>query len=260
MLGLNKRILQVISGMLISFAPVSLSAQVKYANITFQSPDTTDPALKELSINILQQNILMVGPVNTELKVLAGVKMKIEFLSNLISIKGYTDIAIYSDTIIFLGAGDLQPITVRSKKRMVQQTLSGFVYNPQSDSLFRKGNILMALQRLPFFRLEVDAIKYKQGEKVLFMINGKEREGIANWNDVLRNIPAKEIYKVELITDIPLTVENRGYSAIVDLRTADVNLSGSAISAVLTADQRKNLNENIDATFLKNRSVVPAYY
>jgi len=229
-------------------------SQEKRSSITFILSDTINENVNNIKVNVLQNGKLQAAKFNDKITVLNGIIMQVEFLSETSTYKSIKSLKIYNDTILTINKSSLEEVVVKAKRYMVRQTLQGFEYLPQIDSLFREKSILLALQRLPFIRLEMDNLLYKQDGAIMFTINGKERQGISNWSDVLRNIKAKDIYKVEMITDLPTVFLNKGYNVIVNLLTADTHISGQSISASIIADQRQNFNKNIDLTLLKNKS------
>ncbi|MBK7089338.1 MAG: hypothetical protein IPH56_10625 [Chitinophagaceae bacterium] len=94
----------------------------------------------------------------------------------------------------------------------------------------------------------MDAIGY-EGGKIMFKINGKEKKGIGDsWNNVLKVLNAKDIYKVEMIREIPEFVKNQGYAVIINILTLDANLYGKTFSFAEIFDSRKNSDANLDFT------------
>lgn len=213
---------------------------------------------QNVTVNIFQENKIIKTALNKKIDIKSGIIFQIEFYNKHKVIPGFKNLKIFSDTIIVLGVKSLQEVVVKSKKRIITETLTGYTYYPQNDSIFKEKSILLALQRLPFISVESENSlpKYMSGEsKILFLINGKQRKGLENtWVNVLRAIKAKQIYKVELQEDIPQLYRNMGYDIIINIHTLDINIYGESFNATVTADQRTNLNINTKSTFLRKKA------
>ncbi len=239
------------------FGQENLSAQKSINTLTITADTTANTNYKKTRVNVIQGNQLTKSFLNEKIFLQSGVEFQLEFENKLIQIPGYKKLKIYSDTAISLDLKSLSEVIVKSKKRIVTETLIGFDYYPQNDSIYKDRSLLIALQRLPFIILENDYTlpKYKNDQKILFLINGKQRKGLENgWVDVLKAIRAKDIYKVELVEDLPNIYKNQGYNIVINILTIDANIHGESSTTALLYDQRKNLNKNAGATFLRKKS------
>ena len=224
-------------------------AQNKNCTIEFAVQDSTNLNLKNIKVNLVQNDILTRCKINEKVGVYKDVTMSIEFSSPDFIIPGIKNLKLQGDTLIFVTIKRLESVLVMSKKSIVRQTLNGFEYSPANDSLFKNQSLLIALQRLPFmYIMDVDAIGY-EGGKIMFKINGKEKKGIGDsWNNVLKVLNAKDIYKVEMIREIPEFVKSQGYAVIINILTLDANLYGKTFSFAEIFDSRKNSDANLDFT------------
>lgn len=233
-----------------------LYGQQKVVFISFDIEAGASKKDSLFTIRIFQKDSTITCALNEKAGVKAGIPFRIEFLSAKVFINPIASLVLLKDTVIKVQQSDIKlmkEVIVKSKKYIVRQTLGGYEYNPQTDSSFYKKSILLALARIPFVRIEMDKVQYKQGEIILFTINGKERPGITNWSDVLRSIKAKDVFKVELITDVPSAVQKRGFTVIINILTADMNIFGQSVSLTAMPDQRKNINSSADITFLQKK-------
>lgn len=226
-----------------------ITAQNKFCTIEFAVQDSTNLNLKNIKINLVQNDKLTRCKINEKVEVYKDVTMSIEFISPDFIIPGIKNLKLQGDTLIFVTIKRLESVLVMSKKSIVRQTLNGFEYSPANDSLFKNRSLLIALQRFPFMNLmSEDAIGY-EGGKIMFKINGKEKKGIGDsWNHVLKVLNAKDIYKVEMIREIPEFVKNQGYAVIINILTLDANLYGKTFSIAEIFNSRKNSNANLDFT------------
>ncbi len=237
---------------------VSLIGQVRKDSntIKFILDTTLVNENKNSKIQIVQGNKILKANLNENIKVKLGSEFSVDFINKDLMIDGFKRLKIFTDTTITLSAKVLTTVIVKSKKQIVSENTQGYTYFPQNDSSLREKSILMGLQRLPFINGYDDMTvpKYRQDGKILFMINGKQRKGVENnWASILNIIKGKDVYKVDLIEDIPIQIKNQGYDAIINILTLEANIYGNSFNAVLFYDQRNNINTTASATFLRKR-------
>ncbi len=222
--------------------------------------DTSITEYKSVRIEVLQGTVFSSSVFKPNFYVLCNSKLTIHFTSQKIKIEGYKNLLITKDTTIRLRELVLPEVKVKSKKELVNQTLDGFEYYPYKDSLFKNQPVYYALQRIPFISIDEIQVKYKDNKKIFYKIDGKERKGISSWVDVLKSIPAKNIYRIELLTEVPTLYANQGYDAIMNIETMGANLHGKSYSVAATYDQRKNLTPTANYTQLyKNTDFTSSY-
>ncbi|HRB23741.1 MAG TPA: hypothetical protein PLZ18_08210 [Ferruginibacter sp.] len=151
----------------------NLFAQNKKCFIEFRLDTSLNADLTNTKISFTQKGYLHKVRLNEKIAVDTGVNCIIEFNHPGFIIPGIKSLKIYSDTLIFIGYKNLESVVVQSRKTIVRQTLKGFEYSPQNDSVFKNRSLLVSLQRLPFIILKgEDAIEYTRG-KIMFKINGR---------------------------------------------------------------------------------------
>lgn len=225
--------------------------------ITVIADTTTNTAYRNTILNVFQGNRLIKASLNQSAIVQKGIVFELEFENKLIKIPGYKNLKIFSDTAIALGFISLQEVIVKNKKKIVSESLTGFTYYPQNDSIFKDKSILLAMQRLPFITVtdENTIPKYKFDSRILFLINGKQKKGLENgWVDVLRAIKAKDIYKVELLEEIPQLYKNQGYTTVINIYTLDENIYGESFNAAIIYNQRNAVNLSTRTSLLRRKS------
>jgi Outer membrane protein beta-barrel family len=253
---MKKNIIMVF--ILLTFQSIKIQAQLykDSGTIKFILDTTFDHESTNSNVQIVQGNKILKASLNDYINVKLGVEFSVDFINIGLMIDGFKCLKIFADTTIQLGEKALATVVVRSKKKIVSENTQGFDYFPQNDSLLKEKSILMGLQRLPFVNGYDDQTvpKYRQEGKILFTINGKQRNGVENnWAAILRIIKGKDVFKVELIEDIPIQIKNQGYAAIINILTLEANIYGNSFNAVLFYDQRNNINTSASATFLRKR-------
>ncbi len=240
------------------FQTINLNAQLHkdYGSIKFILDTVISNEINNSKVQIIQGNKIFKIGLNESINVKIGAEFSVDFINTGILINGLKHLKIFADTTIIIGATALETVIVKTKKKLVSENTQGFDYFPQNDSLLKEKSILMGLQRLPFINGYDDQTvpKYRQDGKILFTINGKQRPGIENnWALILGIIKGKDVYKVELIEDVPIQIKNQGYAAIINILTLEANIYGNSFNTVLFYDQRNNLNTSASATFLRKR-------
>lgn len=229
-----------------------LSINAQTINITFTASDSIK--YNNVLILVEQGEHTIIGKLHERISILSGKPFNVAFQNLIPKPKSLLNFIVMKDTIINIAADFLPEVIVYSKKWETVQTLSGFEYKPYLDNDYKYKPIFNALEKLPFIISDNETIRYKDGQRILFMINGKERPGITSWDELLKQIPAKEVYQVKMITELPPQIHNKGYRVILDIHTLDANAYGHLIVPTLITDTRKNLNPNISSTLLKKRA------
>ncbi len=179
----------------------------------------------------------------------------VEFSINNIQYKGIKGLKVFRDTAIWINEISMENVVVESKRQLIKQTLRGFEYFPQSDSVFMNQPLLYALQRLPFVSIMDDQIRYKNESRIWYRINGRDRRVLENsWSYILMAMKTSSIIKVELITDLPLYVKNKNYDLIMNIITEESNFRGVVLNAAVIADSRENLNKNFGFTYVRKKN------
>lgn len=140
---------------------------------------------------------------------------------------------IYLDTIQGPEEEQLEEITVRSSKPMIEIKPDKLILNVNNSSLNAGSTALEVLSRAPGVRVDqndVIALKGKQG--VVVMIDGKiqqiSSDDLAN---LLKNLPSQSIEKIELISNPGAQYDAAGNAGIINIitkRTGNNGYSGSA--------------------------------
>lgn len=236
----------------------ALEAQTGKKRVIVIADTIATPVYKNTKIILSQGGQSIKSDLYQPILVDEGVETDIEFTNSVILISGIKKLKIYKDTIIALHVSLLADVVVKGKRRIISETLTGFNYYPQNDSLFREKSILLALQRLPFINVpDGHSLPTYKGsdQKILFLIDGKPRYGLeGGWVNVLQAIKAKDIFRVELIEEIPIKYRNQGFHIVIDIQTIDANIYGKSFNLAVTYDQRNNLNPQIRGTILRKKT------
>jgi iron complex outermembrane recepter protein len=117
-------------------------------------------------------------------------------------------------------SGELQGVTVTSRKPFIQKLTDRIVVNVESSLLNAGSSALEVLERSPGVSLDqndVIGLRGKQG--VIIMIDGKPSPmSGADLANYLRGLPSSAIERIEIITNPSAKYDAAGNSGIIDIR------------------------------------------
>lgn len=147
----------------------------------------------------------------------------------------------------------LDGVTVKSRKKLVEQKVNRLVFNVENSVVAVGGTALDALKSTPTIRVQNETISIVGKGEVLLMIddrlNKMKQEDLAAF---LRSIPADNIKSIEVITTPPAKYEAEGNSGLINikLKTAKANSWTANIGSAYT--QRSYASGNINGLFMYN--------
>jgi outer membrane receptor protein involved in Fe transport len=126
----------------------------------------------------------------------------------------------------------LNEVTVTSSKATVNMAIDRKVYNVQQDIMSKSGTASDLLQNIPSVQVDVDGnVSLRGSSDVMIMINGKKSPLMgANRADVLAQMPANSIERIEVITNPSAKFKPDGTSGIINIvmkKDAGTGLNGT---------------------------------
>lgn len=151
--------------------------------------------------------------------------------------QNYTSSTNLGKIILAPDVSQLQEVEVVGEKTTVEVRLDKKVYNIGKDITTSGGNVSDALGNIPSVSVDVEgAISLRGNENVRILINGKP-SALAGFGstDVLRQLPADAIEKVEVITSPSARYDAEGTAGILNI--------------VLKKEKTLGINGSVNATF-----------
>ncbi|MEG9326342.1 TonB-dependent receptor [Salinimicrobium catena] len=209
---------------------------LEYATISFQS--TRNPEQLTGGITDPQGNFAIEVPRGTY-------NINIEFIS--FEPKNFANRQIISDldmgTIVLgMAAGELDEVVVTAETTQVEVRLDKKIYNIGKDLTTAGGTVADALNNVPFVSVDIEGgISLRGNENVRILINGKPSAmaGFGN-TDVLSQLPAEAIERVEVITSPSARYDAEGTAGILNIilkKEKTLGFNGSVSARVGHPDQ-----------------------
>jgi outer membrane receptor protein involved in Fe transport len=148
-----------------------------------------------------------------------------------------------------LSIGD---VTVTSQRATFITSIDRKVYNVQQDVLSKTGSASDLLQNIPSIQVDIDGtVSLRGSENVLILLNGKPSPLLGKSRaEVLQQMPASAIERIEVITNPSAKYKPDGTSGIINIvmkKDVGTGLNGTASANVGNQDRYNgsiNLNYN----------------
>jgi outer membrane receptor protein involved in Fe transport len=139
-------------------------------------------------------------------------------------------------------------VEVTAEKMLLNSAVDRKVYNVQQDILSGSGTVTDLLQNVPSVQVDVDGTVSLRGSSgVQILINGRTSPLLAAGTpDVLEQIPASSVERIEVITNPSARFTPEGTSGLINIvlkKEASIGLNGAVGANVGTAG-RYNFNAN----------------
>ncbi len=155
----------------------------------------------------------------------------------MINLENYTNgIKNLGTLYMVIDVHNLEEVVVTENKLIAKQEVDRIVYNVQADPESKSSNILEMMRKVPLLSVDGDnIIRLKGNTNYKIFINGKPSTIVdRNPQDILRNMPAAGIDKVEIITTVPAKYDAEALDGIINLvttkRTSDGYLGNANVS------------------------------
>ena len=142
----------------------------------------------------------------------------------------------------------LNKVVVFSKKPLIEKSTDGLIYNVQQDLLSGGGTAIDVLRKTPLVSVSQDGTPSIRGSSnIRVFIDDKPSDIFApTIADALRQIPAEEIIKVEVILYPSAKYDAEGTDGVINIITRKKNTNGFNGTAAINAGPRyQNVNSSL---------------
>lgn len=145
---------------------------------------------------------------------------------------------------------NLDEIAVTSNKIMLNNSIDRKIYNVQMDVMSKTGAVSELLQNIPSVQVDIDGnVSLRGSTNVLILINGKTSPLMGKTRaDVLQQMPANSIDRIEVITNPSAKYKPDGTSGIINIvmkKETATGLNGN-ITASIGNQKRYNGNTSLN--------------
>ncbi len=165
----------------------------------------------------------------------------------------YDEAATVTDSI---SAGQLGEVVVQGRRSTYAQHLDKRVFNVGTDLMSASGSVSDLMRNIPSVQVDVDGnVSLRGNENVSILIDGKPST-LMNARiraDALRQIPASEIEKIEVITNPSAQYKPDGVSGIINLVMKKEKQQGLSGSIAANVGTRKRANATATVAYNTQR-------
>lgn len=145
----------------------------------------------------------------------------------------------------------LNEVVVTGERKMFNNSIDRKVFNIERDMLSQSGAVTDLLKNIPSVDVGIDGnVSLRGSENVMILINGKTSMlTMANRADILSQLPANTVDKIEVITNPSAKYKPDGTSGIINIVLKKNTSSGLNGSIVVNGGNRSRYNSNITMNY-----------
>jgi outer membrane receptor protein involved in Fe transport len=145
----------------------------------------------------------------------------------------------------------LNEVVITGERKMFNNAIDRKVFNVEKDMLSQSGAVTDLLQNIPSVSVDIDGnVSLRGSENVMILINGKTSMlSGANRADILSQLPANTVDRIEVITNPSAKYKPDGTSGIINIvlkKNANPGLNGTIVA---NAGNRSRYNSNLSLNY-----------
>ncbi|MFH0990368.1 MAG: TonB-dependent receptor [bacterium] len=146
---------------------------------------------------------------------------------------------------------NLDEVLVTGQKALFNNAIDRKVFNVDQDIMSKSGSVSELLQTIPSVEVDIDGnVSLRGSSNVLVMIDGKTSPLMGrNRADVLQQMPASTIEKIEVITNPSAKYKPEGTSGIINLVLKKNSNLGAHGSTTVNAGNSDRYNGNVQFNY-----------
>ena len=133
---------------------------------------------------------------------------------------------------------ELDEVVVFAKNNIIENNGNMLIYNVDKDLIKNNVNGVDVLRKTPLVSVDINGSPSIKGDKnVLILVNGKEIKGLLP-SQILNQISAQEISKIEVITSPSAKYDSNGIGGILNIITRKkINFKSSGTFAIILSSR-----------------------
>jgi len=145
----------------------------------------------------------------------------------------------------------LNEVVITGERKMFNNSIDRKVFNIERDMLSQSGAVTDLLQNIPSVAVGIDGnVSLRGSENVMILINGRTSMlTMANRADILSQLPANTVDRIEVITNPSAKYKPDGTSGIINIVLKKNTNSGLNGSIVANGGNRSRYNSNLTLNY-----------
>jgi outer membrane receptor protein involved in Fe transport len=145
----------------------------------------------------------------------------------------------------------LNEVVITGERKMFNNSIDRKVFNIERDMLSQSGAVTDLLQNIPSVSVSLDGnVSLRGSENVMILINGKTSMlTMMNRADILSQLPANTVDRIEVITNPSAKYKPDGTSGIINIVLKKNTTSGLNGSLAANAGNRSRYNSNLTLNY-----------
>ena len=157
---------------------------------------------------------------------------------------------------------NLDAVTVVAKKPLVKSELDKMTYDVESDPEAQANSVLEMLRKVPMVTVDgQDNIMVNNSSSFKVYVNGKPNNMMSNNpSEVLKNMPANSVKKIEVITNPGPKYDAEGVGGIINIITTGKGMEGYSLTVGTNYNTYGRIGTNLFGTIQSGRLTVSGRY
>ena len=157
---------------------------------------------------------------------------------------------------------NLDAVTVVAKKPLVKSELDKMTYDVESDPEAQANSVLEMLRKVPMVTVDgQDNIMVNNSSSFKVYVNGKPNNMMSNNpSEVLKNMPANSVKKIEIITNPGPKYDAEGVGGIINIITTGKGMEGYSLTVGTNYNTQGRIGANMFGTVQSGKFTVSGRY
>ncbi len=153
-------------------------------------------------------------------------------------------------------------LVVTGEKALLNNSIDRKVYNIDKDVMSKSGSVSELLQTIPSLQVDIDGnVSIRGSANVVFLMDGKSSPMLRKYSaEVLQDLPANSIERIEVITNPSAKYKPDGTAGIVNIVTKQIKNRGVNGTVTLNGGNRDRYNGTVLLNYHPNGFNVSGSY
>jgi outer membrane receptor protein involved in Fe transport len=152
---------------------------------------------------------------------------------------------------IFSISSNMSEVTVTAKKTMLNTSIDRKIYDVTKDIMAQSGNASDLLKNIPSVEVDIEGqVSLRGSTEVMILINGRPSPLMGKTRaEVLQQLPANSIERIEVITNPSARYKPDGTSGIINIVLKKNTKAGWNAAVIINAGNKNRYNSNVSFNY-----------